>query len=208
MKGCGRVSVPVRAVSVGDDGHMSIRRAVVRLLAVEEPVVREVPASAPSQVEEAWRVLDLVNGWVFHAEAKLGVTLAYLGALFAGLIAMLASFKQPSGLILWITAVAVVFLLGGVVFAALGLLPRFGKSKEGRNITYYRDIEGMEYGEYEHAFRTSVVGDGLLPYLTQQIRAISGVAVRKYWYVHTAIIFGVLALITTGVVGLGLLLGW
>lgn len=198
----------VPSLSVGDDERMSIRRAVLGLLGVEEPVVRETAPTSPNQVEEAWRVLNLVNSWVFHAEAKLGVTLAYLGALFAGLIAMLASFEQPSGVILGISVVAVLFLVTGVVFAAGGLLPRFGKSKEGRNISYYKDISGMEYGEYERTFRTSVVGDGILPYLTQQIRAISEVAVRKYWFAHAAITCGVLALIAAGVVGFGLLMGW
>lgn len=189
---------------------MSIRRALCGFLAVERPVeIRDGVPLEPNQVDDAWKVLDLVNGWVTHAEAKLGVTLAYLGALFAGLIAMVASFKVPSGLILLLTVVAAVLLLLGVVCAASGLLPQFKKSPDGRSAIYYRDIAALSSPKkYDERFRISASGKALLPQLTNQIFWISRVAVRKYQWLTASIILGVASLIATGVVGFGLLMGW
>ncbi|MGP9615188.1 Pycsar system effector family protein [Brachybacterium sp. AOP42-B2-9] len=180
----------------------------------EPVVVPELPAhpAVPSinRVAEAWRVLGLVNGWVVHAEAKLGVSLALMGALFAGLIAMAASFNQPSATILALEAVAVVFLVAGVVCASIGILPSYGKSEAGNNPIYYRDIDALDNAKiYAQRFEVATTDpDSVLPHLTQQIYAVSKTAVRKYHWAHRGILLGVLALLSTGLVGTGLLLGW
>lgn len=155
-------------------------------------------------------MLGLVNGWVVHAEAKLGVSLALMGALFAGLITMAASFNQPSVTILVLETVAALFLVAGVVCASIGILPRFGSSPKGDNPIYYTDIAGVLCAQdYADRFSAATSSEGaLLPYLTQQIHAVGGTAKRKYDWAHRAIKLGILALLSTGVVGIGLLLGW
>lgn len=155
-------------------------------------------------------MLGLVNGWVVHAEAKLGASLALMGALFAGLITMAASFHQPSVIILALEAVAALFLVAGVVCASVGILPRFGSSPKGDNPIYYTDIAGMNDADvYAAQFATATSSEeALLPHLTQQIYAVGGTAKRKYDWAHRAIRLGILALSSTGVVGIGLLLGW
>jgi len=174
------------------------------------PELTTAAPATPNRVEEAWRVLGLVNGWVVHAEAKLGVSLALMGALFAGLITMAASFNQPSAIILTLETVAAVFLVAGVVCASIGILPRFGSSPKGNNPIYYTDIAGVKDAEtYAQQFATATKDEeALLPHLTQQIYAVGGTAKRKYDWAHRAIKLGILALLSTGVVGIGLLLGW
>ena len=198
---------------MGDDEHMRFRGALPTLRQLRTPVVvPEQPAAKATldRVEEAWRVLGLVNGWVVHAEAKLGVSLALMGALFAGLITMAATFNQPSAIILLLETVAALFLVAGVVCASIGILPRFRSSPMGDNPIYYTDIAGMSDEDvYAVQFATATSREeALLPHLTQQIYAVGGSAKRKYDWADRGIRLGILALLSTGVVGIGLLLGW
>lgn len=192
------------------DDPMTIRRALAVLLTDEEPAtVSDVQTGYLAVVDEAWKVLELVNSWVFHAEAKLGVTLAYLGALFAGLIAMVSSFLSPSNTILGLTGAAVALLLIGVVCAAIGILPRFKHSPTGDSRIYYRDIAALSSSDrYLERFKSAVASENVLMHLTQQIHAVSRVAERKFLWAHRAVMFGVASLLTTGLVAFGLLIGW
>lgn len=193
---------------------MRFRGIISTLRQLRTPtVVPELPAptlSTPNRVEEAWRVLGLVNGWVVHAEAKLGVSLALMGALLAGLITMAASFNQPSATILAMEAAAALFLVAGVVCASIGILPRFGSSPRGDNSIYYKDIAEVDDAVvYAHHFHDATLSEeSLLPHLTQQIHAVAGACKRKYDWAHRGIGFGILALLSTAMVGIGLLLGW
>lgn len=228
------VGMPCPVVSrrvVRDDLTMGFRGVLSTFRQRREPVpALPAPHAVPplNKVEEAWRVLDLVNGWVIHAEAKLGVTFAFLGALFAGLIAMAASFKQPSATILWLEFSAVALLVIAVTCASVGLLPQFKSSwkepeqkrklskeekrrahRRNANPLYYRDISEFEQGDYlEDLPKALDRHEVVLKHLSQQIYAISGVATRKFKWSHRAIVWGVLSLLMTGVVGMALLLGW
>lgn len=194
---------------LGDDGRMALRRVITALLGDAPAPPQQVQGGDGDRLGAAWRTLDLVNTWVVHAEAKLGVTLAYLGALFAGLVAMSSSYKSPSCVILGLTALAVVLLFVGVFFAALGILPRFKKSPDGVSAIYYSDIAVLESpAEYVRRFDSVVCANDLERHVLEQAYWNSRVAVKKFACAHRSIRFGVLALGVTGFIGLGLLLGW
>ena len=88
-------------------------------------VVSNARDDAPVDPEDAWKVLSNVNEWVKHAEAKLGVALAFLGVLAAGLITLVIEVGRPSTAMLWIEGVAGALLVLASSAASLGLLPQF-----------------------------------------------------------------------------------
>lgn len=163
---------------------------------------------------DAWTVLSNVNEWVKHAETKLGVVLAFLGVLAAGLITLAIEVGRPSLVMAILEGIAGGLLLLGMGCASMGLLPQFvHESEETKmNPLYYGDVRrhfAAEPAKYAAHLRSALSGPQVMTdHVAHQIVANSKVAVRKYTWANRAILIGYLSLLTTGALVLGLVLGW
>lgn len=170
--------------------------------------------TSPGDAREAWNLLTLVNKWVNHAEVKLGVVLAFLGVLAAALVALVMEAQSPSHLMLALEGVAGVFLLLAAGSASLGLLPQFKHESDAAcmNPLYYSDIahhfSGKEDEYVGHLGDTLSDPATLLRHIARQTLANSVVASRKYIWVNRAVLLGLVALVATVAVVVGLVLGW
>ncbi|MDN6227261.1 Pycsar system effector family protein, partial [Corynebacterium flavescens] len=94
----------------------------------------------------------MANEWIRHADAKAGVTLAFVGALGAILYSLVSDFDKRSGLfdVLVVAACALLVLAG--VFCGLTLAPRT-KDKGGDsgsvNLLYFANIYEKYAGKRE-----------------------------------------------------------
>jgi len=167
-----------------------------------------------TSTQDAWAVLSLVNEWVKHSEAKLGVVLAFVGVMAAGLITIAADIPCPSLVILCIEGAAAVLILASAVLASLGLLPRFkGQSEEAQmNPLFYGDVANHFKGKSEEYVTalSGVIGsqDALIRQIARQVHANADVASRKYLWANRSILVGMLGLVCLFVLAAGVALGW
>lgn len=165
-------------------------------------------------VTEAWTVLTNVNEWVKHAETKLGVVLAFLGVLAAGLITLVIEAGSPSVAMLWIEGLTGLLLLLAAGAATLGLLPQFAHEPDQTKLNplYYGDVHRHFAGQpdqYAAHLRGALADPNTVTeHLARQIVANSGVAVRKYTWANRAIFLGFLSLLGTVAVVVGQALCW
>lgn len=182
------------------------------------PASTPTPPS-PSQTDqttviEAWSVLSNVNEWVKHAETKLGVVLAFLGVLAAGLITLVIEVGRPSLLMAIFEGVAGALLLLGMGCASMGLLPQYEhESDESKmNPLYYGDVRRhfvAKPEEYAAHLKTALSGpQAITEHVARQIVANSKVAVRKYTWANRAILVGFLSLLSTVTLVVGFVLCW
>lgn len=165
-------------------------------------------------VTEAWSVLTNVNEWVKHAETKLGVVLAFLGVLAAGLITLAIEVGRGSTTMIVLESVSGLLLLVAAGCASLGLLPQFAHEPDEAKLNplYYGDVRQHfvgkpdEYGAYLRAALSDP--KAVTDHIARQIVANSEVAVRKYTWSNRAILLGFLALLSTVTLVVGLVLSW
>ncbi|WP_353082497.1 MULTISPECIES: Pycsar system effector family protein [Tessaracoccus] len=171
-------------------------------------------APDPKTATEAWGVLTNVNEWVKHAETKLGVVLAFLGVLAAGLITLVIEVGRGSALMLALEGVSGLLLLLATGCASLGLLPQFAHEPDHAKLNplYYGDIRRHFAGkpeEYAAHLREALSSPpAVTDHLARQIVANSEVAVRKYTWANRAIFLGFLSLLSTVAVVVGQALCW
>ncbi|WP_143027389.1 Pycsar system effector family protein [Bowdeniella nasicola] len=149
-----------------------------------------------------------------HAETKLGVVLAFLGVLAAGLITLVVEAGSPSAAMLWIEGLTGLLLLLAAGAATLGLLPQFAHEPDQTkfNPLYYGDVHRHFAGQpdqYAAHLRVALADPNTVTeHLARQIVANSGVAVRKYTWANRAIFLGFLSLLGTVAVVVGQALCW
>lgn len=146
------------------------------------------PPLAPDP-EHAWRALTLVNDWLRHAEAKLGVSLGVAGVSGG----VLFSLVQDRTRTVTFDVAAVICTLGILiagVCAVVGLYPVLGqdrrmpKPEDAVNPLFFHDIarayreDAPSYGAVLHTLTTSP--DDLVRHIAQQVHANAVVAQRKY----------------------------
>lgn len=174
--------------------------------------------AAADQVEHAWHHLSLVNDWVKHAEAKLGVVLAFVGVLAAALVTLTAEMAAKpqaiSCLMFVLVGGAAIFVLASSICAAKGLLPKFHPQGDidQANLLFYGDVahyHRLDEGEYTGRL-ASLFGDHsqLTQQIARQAHANSLVAARKYLWANRSIFTGLIALLLVMVVGTGHALEW
>lgn len=191
-----------------------LRRAWTSPTTTTVPAAQTTSPPDAAMATEAWSVLSNVNEWVKHAETKLGVVLAFLGVLAAGLITLVIEVGQPSILMMVVEGMAGGLLLLAVGFASVGLLPQFAHEPDEAKLNplYYGDVRRYFASKPEEyaAHLTGALSSAATTteHLARQIVANSGVAVRKYTWANRAILLGLLALVATLVVVTGLVLCW
>lgn len=174
----------------------------------------EIPENT---VEHAWSHLLLVNDWVKHAEAKLGVTLAFVGVLTAALVALIIESGNPqteSWLMFILECASALMLLGSSLCTALGLLPRFAPQSDidQANLLFFGDTANY-FQRYGTRYREQLVDllrdeSSLVQEIIRQSHVNSNVAARKYKWANRAIFTGMLSMLLVVLVGVGAALGW
>lgn len=178
------------------------------------------PASAPApdsppppDPDQAWKALSLVNEWLRHAEAKLGVIVAAAGVSGGVLFNLVKDHTDRSIAFKIATAICAAAVLVAGVSAMAGLYPvvRVGRVRrsggESVNPLFFHDIarsyrgDAPRYGAILGTLTTNP--DDLVRHIGQQVHANATVAQRKYRWANWAIralLVDVLALGTTAAV--------
>lgn len=87
--------------------------------------------ATPAEPDHAWKVLSITNDWIRHADAKCGVTLAFVGVTGTTLFNLVKDEKAWSLLLNIAVFAGITSLVTAVVFAGLALFPRTA-TKENR----------------------------------------------------------------------------
>lgn len=154
--------------------------------------------------DEAWKVLELVNGWVKHAEAKGGLALATSGVLAGLFVSLISDLAAPSWLLTLMLILAGVSVLSAGVLGAVAVVPRTWKRSPPTGAIYYdhiaraypngsaMQVKGVE--DFKERF-AEVTGDksALFEDLATQVWANSHVAAAKYKWSNLAVVFVILA---------------
>ncbi|MGH3854678.1 MAG: Pycsar system effector family protein [Pseudonocardiaceae bacterium] len=149
----------------------------------------------PPDPDQAWKALSLVNDWVKHAEAKLGVILAATGVSGGVLFNLVKDRGHPSWLFDVVATVCGVAVLVAGGCAMIGLYPvvRFRRKSvdDAVNPLFFHDVAGAYKGDapsYSSVLHTLTTNrEDLVRHLGQQIHANATIAQRKYRWANRAI---------------------
>lgn len=146
--------------------------------------------------DHAWKALGLVNEWIRHGDAKIGVTLAGTGAAGVVLFNLVEDQANASALFSLLSGGCAVALFLAAIFAVSGLVPqvKVGGKKEPEavtNLLFYRHIADGWSGKKErfvHALGSLTIDkQDLTKHIAEQVHANAGVARRKYVWSDRAI---------------------
>lgn len=172
------------------------------------------PSEAPD-LEQAWKTLSLVTDWLRHAEAKLGVILAFTGVSGGVLFNLVQHQEDGSCLFSIVAIVCGVALVVAGFFAMLGLLPVIRldrtRNEEATNPIYFHDIarthkKASSYTADLH--RLTITPEDIVRYIGQQVHANAYVASRKYRYAARAMWALLVDLLALGSVAAIAAFGW
>ena len=156
-----------------------------------------MPETLPGRPDpdQAWKALSLVNEWLRHAEAKLGLTLAATG-VSGGVLFNLVNNRGETSLpfdVLSVVCAAAALLAGG--FSVIGLFPIVQVKRRSAdaevNPLFFHDVarayrgKGPSYGHILHTLTTN--DEDLVRHIAQQLHSNSGVAQRKYKWANWAL---------------------
>jgi hypothetical protein len=148
--------------------------------------------------DDAWKLLDVVVGWVKHAEAKAVATLAAAGVVGGLLYNVVRSEPQPSFPLEVCAALCGILVMATAVCSACALWPRLQFSGTSRSLLYFSHIvqdHEKDEGAYGEAFRTLADDQNkMLGQLASQIWTNSRIATQKYWWSNLALVALLLAI--------------
>lgn len=162
----------------------------------------------PPDPEQAWKALSLVNDWVKHAEAKLGVVLVVTGVSGGVLFNLVKDRGHPSLLFNVAATVGQVAVVVAGGCAMIGLYPIVKLQRkvvdDAVNPLFFHDVARAHKGDapgYTAVLHTLTTDhDDLVRHLGQQIHANATVAQRKYRWANRAIRALLLDLLMLGAV--------
>jgi hypothetical protein len=146
--------------------------------------------------DHAWKALSLVNDWIRHADAKIGVTLAATGVAGATLFNLMKDAADPSCWLKATAALCAAALLWTAACAVIGLVPqvKIGKRRDPEsytNLLFYRHIAGGWEGKpaaFVFALGSLIIDkQELTKHIGEQVHANASVARRKYVWADRAI---------------------
>lgn len=169
----------------------------------EAPLLSGVGGSQPAaqpDVDQAWKLLSLVNDWVRFAEAKAGATLAFSGAM-GTILFNLVSHLDNTG---WMLNVSVVITCGllfiAVVLAAWTIAPRVKDPDAvpgSINHLFFASIaskyDGKRIAYRGEVRKLTVDPESLVIELADQVHANAKIATSKTRRVTAAIRFSLIA---------------
>lgn len=146
--------------------------------------------------DHAWKALSLVNDWIRHGDAKIGVTLAVTGAAGVMLFNLVKDAPDPSCRLKVAGVLAAVALLSAAGSAVIGLVPqiRVGRRREPEaytNLLFYKHIahgwDGKAADFVRELGALTFSKQELTKHIGEQVHANANVARRKYEWADRAI---------------------
>lgn len=146
--------------------------------------------------EHAWKALSLVNDWIRHGDAKIGVTLAVTGAAAAMLYSLIKDETSQNCALKVFGGLCAIALLLAASFAIVGLVPqvKLGRRRAPEaytNLLFYRHIargwEGMTADFVRELGSLTNDKQELTKHIGEQVHANATVARRKYEWADRAI---------------------
>lgn len=136
--------------------------------------------------EQAWKLLDHIDGWIRHSDSKAGVTLAFVGVLATMLFNLVKNFAHRTVLFDVLVVLAALFIVMAAAYCAWTLTPRTDDAEsdpESVNRLFFGSIASGFRGkrpQYRDAL-TSLVADPaeLTRELADQIHANARIATVK-----------------------------
>jgi hypothetical protein len=166
-----------------------------------QPVV-VVPTSNP---DHAWRALDLVNGWISHAETKAGASLAASGVVGGVLYHLMAGRKHSPWHLDVLATLCTVTVILAACCAGVSLWPRLKGLGDPTSALYFSHIaRGHEKADtYTEVLRLLTQDpEALTEQIAQQVWANAGVAHKKYHWTGYSLICLLVAVGSLGLVTL------
>lgn len=159
-------------------------------------------------IDQAWRILGLVNDWLKHAEAKAGLALATAGVLGGLLYSIATSLSDPKWWTITALVVAVICVVSAGVCGAMAVVPRLWRKDPATSKIYYDHIaraypkKTKKHPSRLLAFQrelTTMADDKstLFDELSAQIWTNAHVASAKYKWSTWAIVFVIAAAVGT-----------
>lgn len=183
-----------------------------------EPATDAVsPSPHAPDPEHAWRALALVNDWLRHAEAKLGVSLGVIGVSGGVLFNLVQDRTRTVAFDVAAVICTLAILIAGVC-AVVGLYPVLGQGRrtpkpdDAVNPLFFHDIarayreDAPSYGAVLHTLTTSP--DDLVRHIAQQVHANAAVAQRKYRWANRSMRAVFVTLLALGVVAAVTAMQW
>lgn len=164
------------------------------------------PVPTIANPEQAWRALDLVTGWIKHAEAKSGVTLTAALAVGTVLYDLVKDQQRPS---FWLGAAAVVcgvLVFAGAAATAWSLIPRLWRRDDATSDLYFDHIarrHARHTGSTDYAGALRVLAadnDRMITEIAGQVWANAHVARQKYKWGSVGLILTIGSLVPLAVV--------
>lgn len=153
---------------------------------------------AASLPDRAWKVFDVVNTRIEHADIKAAAILGACGVAATAVIALMTS-RNGRGIVLTSAAAATgVFILAAATFSCWALWPRRLRNASPESLLYFDHIArrpGSSPASYEDELRVLLTDpETLCCEVIKQVWATSHVAARKYDFIDRAMIclFGAL----------------
>ncbi len=153
------------------------------------------PPPASAGPDQAWKILQMVNEWVRHAETKLAATLAAAG-ISGGVLFNLVRNQHETSVYFDVAAVVccTAVILSGVS-AMIGLYPVLklpsARGDAAANLVSFGDVDRAHRDDasgYEQALHALTAdADELTRHLSRQIHANSVVAARKFRWAVLAV---------------------
>lgn len=146
--------------------------------------------------DQAWKALSLVNDWIRHGDAKIGVTLAVTGATGVMLFNLVDDARDPNCWIKSFGVLAAIALFLAAASAVIGLVPqvKIGRRREPEaytNLLFYRHIARGWRGKPADFVRElgslTFNKQELTKHIGEQVHANANVARRKFEWADRAI---------------------
>lgn len=175
----------------------------------------DTPAITTGDPDQAWRVLDLVNEWLKHAETKAAGTLVTSGVVAGVLYNLLKSVSEPGAVILFPAIFCAALIVAASMSSAWALRPRLWHREKPSSSLYFDHIarshprwsRGIGYVD---AVRTlSADKATLVKQIAEQIWANAHVARTKYQWAGIGLITVFFALVSLALTAVAVAVsGW
>ncbi|WP_460654660.1 Pycsar system effector family protein [Kribbella endophytica] len=146
--------------------------------------------------EQAWKILDVVTGWVRASEVKATAALA-AGGVIGGTVYNLTKNETLSVAEIVIVICSVASILGAALCAGACLIPRLWVKENPQNLIYFNHVARRysRYEDYRSVFQELVVDEArLVDEISAQAWVNSKIARRKFLWSGWAIILVFLAI--------------
>ncbi|MFD3405248.1 Pycsar system effector family protein [Kribbella sp. NPDC058693] len=159
----------------------------------KEPVVEVVSVGT----EQAWKMLDVVTGWVRASEVKATAALAADGVIGGAVFNLTKDVVLDTAEIVLIICCLVSVLASGLCAGAC-LIPRLWVRENPQNLIYFNHVARRytRYDDYRSVFQALVVDESrLVDEISAQAWVNSRIARRKFLWSGWAIILFFMAVL-------------